>query len=434
MGDQKMSETAKNKLHYAWFILGVCIVINMVVHASVMSVSNLYIVPMYNDLQVPRTLLSLQSIAIMITSVISAPFWGKMYKTKDARLLLPVCIAGTALTTIGRSFCPNIWAILVLALVKGLFFTGSTLLPISLLLTVWFKKSRGLAVSIASIGASLGGVILSPLVESWISGYGWRMADRIVGALMLLICVPVVALVIRNRPKDLSLLPYGATPADVQAAAAGQKKAGDANEFGMNIAEARKTPQFYLLLLSIFCMTIATGAALQMPTYLADIGYDTSVAAKAVSGYMAIAIVGKLLIGRITDKKGVLFGTIYSCGVAIIAFVCFILAGNPAGFYSMILFYGLAAGITAVMPALLTSRIFGNKDYGPIYGMVVSVNRFGGGIGTLLVSLLFDITGNYSIIWPVCTAAMVFCLIALVSSIKMSDRQMKAPVSAEQTA
>lgn len=417
-----MSETVKKKLHYAWFILGVCILINIVVHAPVISVSNLYIVPMYNDLQVPRTLLSLQSIAMMITSVISAPIWGKLYKTKGARKVLPLCIAGTALCTIGRSFMPNIWAILVLAFLKGFFFTGSTLLPISILLTIWFQKSRGLAISIASIGSSVGGVIFSPLTESWISNYGWRVSDRISGAIMLIVCVPVVYLIVRSFPKDIGLRPYGMAE---NASAAQQKKTEDSS-FGMTVSEAKKSPQLYLLLASIFFMTIATGAALQMPTYLADIGYSTAVAAKAVSGYMAIGILGKILIGTICDKKGVKFGTIYSCGVGIAAFACFILAGSKPGFFGMIVFYGLACGITAVMPALLTSRIFGTRDYGPIYGWVVSINRFGGGIGTLLVSLLFDITGNYSIIWPVCTAAMVFCLIALVSAIAMSDKKLKA--------
>lgn len=418
-----MSETVKKKLHYAWFILGVCVLINIIVHAPVMSVSNLYIVPMYNDLKVPRTLLSLQSIAMVITSVISAPIWGKLYKTKGARKILPLCIAGTALCTIGRSFMPNIWAILCLAFVKGFFFTGSTLLPISILLTIWFTKSRGLAISIASIGSSVGGVIFSPLTESWISNYGWRVSDRIVGGIMLVICVPLVYLIVRSFPKDIGLRPYGVAE-NTNKEATKEKKQEEV--YGMTVSEAKKSPQLYLLLTSIFFMTIATGAALQMPTYLADIGYGTAIAAKAVSGYMAIGIVGKILIGTICDKKGVKFGTIYSCGVGILAFVCFIIAGSRIGFLGMIVFYGLACGITAVMPALLTSRIFGTKDYGPIYGWVVSINRFGGGIGTLLVSLLFDITGNYSIIWPVCTAAMIFCLIALVSAISMSDKKMKA--------
>lgn len=421
-----MSEQSKKKLHYAWFILGVCVVINMIVQASVMSVSNLYIVPMYNELQVPRTLLSMQSICITITSVLSAPFWGKIYKTKDARKLLPLCVAGTALCTIGRSFCPNIWVILAVALAKGFFFTGSTLLPISLLLTVWFKKSRGLAVSIATIGTSIGGVILSPLVESWISGYGWRVSDRIVGALILIICVPVIFAIVRNRPKDLGLLPYGATPEDAANAAASGKQNRESEAYGMSVAEAKKSPQLYLLLAAVFCMTIAFGAALQMATYLTDIGYDTSVAAKAISGYSAVAIFGKLIMGRVADKKGVKFGTIYSCGVSIIAFICFILAGNTVGFFGMIVFYGLANGITAVMPTLLTSRIFGKKDYSAIFGWVVSVNRFGGAIGTLLVSFLFDLSGNYSIIWPVCVASMVFCLIALLGAMKMSDKKLQA--------
>ena len=80
----------------------------------------------------------------------------------------------------------------------------------------------------------------------------------------------------------------------------------------------------------------------------------------------------------------------------------------------MILFWGLGSGITSVLPALLTSKIFGNRDYGPIYGLVVSVNRFGGVIGTVLVSLLFDITGDYTIIWPMCVASMAVTLVAIL--------------------
>ena len=422
-----MSEATKKKLHYAWYILAVCVLINMIIHVSVMTIGNLYIVPIYNDLQIPRTLVSLQSIAMTIMAVVSAPFWGKIYKTKSIRHILPIAIGGTALCTILRSFMPNIWLMIALAFVKGFFFTGSTLLPISILLTIWFKKDRGLAVSIATIGTSIGGVFLSPLVESWISNYGWRVSDRIVGSIMFIVCVPLVALIVRSRPKDLQLLPYGMTLADVKVTVAGSATKNPSEETGMSFKEARKTPMFYLLLISVFCMTIAFGAALQIPAYLTDIGYGSAVAAKAVSTYSAVAIFGKLIIGRVTDKKSVLTGTIYTCVISILAFIFFILAKNPVALVGMIICYGLSNGITAVMPTLLTSRIFGKKDYGPIYGMVVSVNRFGGGVGTILVSILFDITGNYSIIWPVCTLAMVFCLVALVSSIKMSDKIIAKP-------
>lgn len=386
----------KKKVHYAWYILGVCILINVIVQALVMQISSLYIVPMYNDLQVPRSLLSLQSVCITVGAVLTAPYWGKLYKKHGARKLLPGCVAVTALCTIGRSLMPNIWGILVLAFIKGVFFTGSTLLPISILLTIWFKEKRGFAISVAAIGTSIGGVIFSPVVERLISTYGWRFSDRAMGLIMLVIVVPVTYLVVRSTPKDVGLRPYGAENAAANGANTSNRTQGaqkeEAQVTGMTAAEARRSPILYVFLLAIFCMTFATGAALQLPVYLTDIGYGSAVAAKVVSGYMAVGIFGKLILGHVTDRFGEKAATVYVCGVGILAFVGFIFAKNQVAFYMMIVAYGLASGITSIMPTLLTSKIFGNRDYGPIYGMVVSVNRFGGVVGTLLVSLLYDIT------------------------------------------
>lgn len=418
----------KKKVHYAWYILGVCILINVIVQALVMQISSLYIVPMYNDLQVPRSLLSLQSVCITVGAVLTAPYWGKLYKKHGARKLLPGCVAVTALCTIGRSLMPNIWGILVLAFIKGVFFTGSTLLPISILLTIWFKEKRGFAISVAAIGTSIGGVIFSPVVERLISTYGWRFSDRAMGLIMLVIVVPVTYLVVRSTPKDVGLRPYGAENAAANGANTSNRTQGaqkeEAQVTGMTAAEARRSPILYVFLLAIFCMTFATGAALQLPVYLTDIGYGSAVAAKVVSGYMAVGIFGKLILGHVTDRFGEKAATVYVCGVGILAFVGFIFAKNQVAFYMMIVAYGLASGITSIMSTLLTSKIFGNRDYGPIYGMVVSVNRFGGVVGTLLVSLLYDITKNYSIIWPACVISMAFTLVATLGCMKLSRKKL----------
>ena len=294
-------EKQTKKIHYAWYILACCFLINFIVQSIVMQLSNLYIVPMYNDLQVPRTLLSLQSICITVGAVVTAPYWGKLYKTKDARKLLPMAVSVVALCTIARSFCPSIWFILPLAFIKGVFFTGSTLLPISILLTMWFKERRGFAISFASIGTSAGGVVLSPVVSYLISDFGWRNSDRIVGIAMFIIVVPCLFLVVRSRPKDIGLQAYGAETS--QAAGIVKEKAKQAAEaVGMTAREARRSPILYFFLLAIFSLTLATGAALQIPTYLQDIGYSPAVAAKAVSAYSAIGILGRLFLGWFSDK------------------------------------------------------------------------------------------------------------------------------------
>lgn len=397
------------KLHYAWLILAACFLLNMTVHTMVMQVSSLYMVPMSEDLQVPRTLLSLQSVVMAVGAVVTAPFWGKLYKKHDARYVLALCTAVTALCTIGRSFMPNVAGILILAAVKGVSFTGNSVLPISILLTIWFRKKRGFAVSAASLGISAGTVLFTPVVERLISVYGWRMSDRIVGLIMLVVMIPCSLLIIRSNPAAKGTRPYGAEEGEAQVAAKGKPALT-----GMTFSEAKKSPILYLFLLAIFGMVFATGAALQIPAYLTDIGYGSAVAAKVVSAYSAVAIFGKLLLGSVIDRYGEKIGSVYICTAGILAFICFVLAENKMFLYGMILFWGLGSGITSVLPALLTSKIFGNRDYGPIYGLVVSVNRFGGVIGTVLVSLLFDITGDYTIIWPMCVASMAVTLVAIL--------------------
>ena len=413
-------ENKNSKIHYAWYILAACFLLNMTVHVMVMQIASLYMVPMAQDLGVPRTLLSLQSVVMSVGAVVTAPFWGKIYKQHNARNVLLLCTVMTALCTIGRSFMPNVWGILILAAVKGVFFTGNSVLPISILLTAWFRKKRGLAISIASLGISTGSVIFSPVVERIISTYGWRTSDQLIGALMLIVMVPCTLRII-GMPKTKGRLPYGMEDgAAAQAAGAPAQK--QAALTGMTFAEAKKSPLLYLFLLAVFGMVFATGAALQIPAYLTDIGYGSAVAARVVAAYSAVAIAGKLILGSVIDKFGEKTGSAYICIVGILAFICFVLAKNRIFLYGIILFWGLGSGITSVLPTLLTSKIFGNRDYGPIYGIVLSVNRFGGVIGTVLVSLLFDLTGDYTIIWPACVASMVLALAAIMICLNRSGK------------
>jgi len=411
------------KFHYAWLILAACFLLNMTVHVMVMQVGSLYVVPMYQDLQVPRTLLSLQSVMIAVGAVITAPIWGKIYKTRNASHVLALCTLMTGLCTIARGFMPNIIGILLVAAVKGVFFAGNSVLPISILLTSWFQKKRGFAISVASLGISVGTVIFSPIVESLISNYGWRMADKMVGLLMLVVMVPCALFIVRSNPKSKGLEPYGAGEVDVKAQGKPQDKAALT---GMTMAEARKSPILYIFLIAVFGMTFATGAALQLPAYLADIGFDTAVAARVVSAYSAVAIFGKLFLGVVIDRFGEKKGTIYICVVNVLAFVCFIMASNRVFLYGLIVLWGLASGITSVLPTLLTSKIFGKKDYGPIYGTVVSVNRFGGVVGNVLVAFLFDLTHDYTIIWPLCAISMALTLAAILFCLKSAEKRAQA--------
>lgn len=409
------------KLFYGWWILLVCILINVTTHVLNFQMGALYLKPIVTQFGIARSLFSLQSVVMVISSVISAPILGKMYKKYDTRVVLGLCTLVTGLQFLGKSAAPNIYVLLVLSFINGVSLTGSTALPISILLTSWFVKKRGLVISIASVGISLGGVVFSPIVERMISTYGWRVSYGVSG-LIILATLPVILAVIRKSPSEKGLKPLGAGEAIAV------KTKGSADGFTMK--EAAASPILYIFLIGIFCMTICTGASLQLAAYLTDIGYSGATAAKVMSSYMAVGIVSKLVLGQLIDKWGEKKAAMTVCSIGAASYLCLLGARNPVMLCLVILFYGVSTSITSVLPSLVTSRIFGTKDYSQIYGTVLSINRLGGAVGTFVLSLMFDLTGNYNVVWPGCAILMMISLLSILYCLRQAAlRKEKAQLS-----
>lgn len=404
----------EQKIFYGWWILLVCILINVTTHVLNFQMGALYLKPIVAQFGISRSLFSLQSVVMVISSVISAPILGKMYKKYDTRLVLGLCTLVTGLQFLGKAAAPNIYVLLVLSFINGVSLTGSTALPISTLLTSWFVKKRGLAISIASVGISLGGVMFSPIVEKLISTYGWRVSYGVSG-LIILATLPFILAVIRKSPSEKGLKPLGAG----EAVAAKAKGSAD----GFTMKEASSSPILYVFLFGIFCLTICTGASLQLAAYLTDIGYSSSTAAKVMSSYMAVGIVSKLVLGQLIDKWGEKKAAVTVCTIGAASYLCLVGAKNPVMLGLVVLFYGVSTSITSVLPSLITSRIFGTKDYAQIYGTVLSINRLGGAVGTFVLSLLFDLTGNYHIVWPGCALLMLTALISMLYCLKQAEKR-----------
>ena len=82
-------------------------------------------------------------------------------------------------------------------------------MPVSMMITAWFTKRRGLAMSITLAGIGLGGSILAPLVNQFILNYGWRTAYQYTGFIIILIACPVVFFILRPTPESMGLKAYG---------------------------------------------------------------------------------------------------------------------------------------------------------------------------------------------------------------------------------
>jgi len=128
-------------------------------------------------------------------------------------LMMSVCFALMSIAT-------SLWqlgALFGVGVAIGVAMLGP--LPATAVVAKWFERKRGRALGIAAIGPMAGGLTLAPLVGMLVDSVGWRATLRWF-SVGVLVVIPFVWAVIRNRPEDVSQLPDGEPAVDPEAGTA----------------------------------------------------------------------------------------------------------------------------------------------------------------------------------------------------------------------
>ncbi|MDR0389422.1 MAG: MFS transporter [Spirochaetaceae bacterium] len=407
-------EKGSKSIHYAWWIMAIGFVLYFFVQAFTNQVPGLFTKPISAEFNVPRSVFLLHNVFMNLAGFLAAPLWGRLYKKYNFQRLLAFCIVMTAVGFFFRSISTNIYMVIASGFFRGVFFIGTTILPMGLLVASWFEKKRGFATSMITVAASLGGVVFNPLIQTLISSSGWRVADRLSGILVAAMA-PLVLLFVRSDPEKKGLKPYGYTGAESAAV--------EVPKTGLTAAEARKTPSLYFLLFASFSSTFVAGAMMQLSPYLTDSGYDPLFAASAISILGVFSIIGRPLMGMLHDKAkpGTAAAIIFVSAAA--GFLCLNFPLNKFLLGAAIVIWGFNSGISLIMPPLWTMEVFGAKDYAVIFSLVVAINRFGSLAGGYLIGLLHDLTGSNNLIWPICSAMMLISLAGMIYSFRASNKR-----------
>ena len=132
-----------------------------------------------------------------------------------------------------------------------------------------------------------------------------------------------------------------------------------------------------------------------VPAFLTDVGHSPAFAANIVALFMGVLVLGKIVLGSIFDRFGPRVGVIFI--FTIFAVAAFILTGATVAAIAIIfgLVFGFANAIMTIPPPLLTAEMFGQRNYGVIYGVMSICYTLGSGIGMPLSGTIFDKTGSY---------------------------------------
>lgn len=400
----------EKKFFYGWFIVISCVLIMALEYAPLVSCASLFITPITEDLGFARSAYTLASSISTLIMIVLAPFVGKLMSKKCMHKVLVVCVAGVSITYGLYSTAKSLPMFYLIAVFVGIFAAGSTMLPVSIVITNWFQKQRGLAMSIAMAGSGIGGALLSPVIANLITKYGWRHTYVVLAVMMFVVLVPVTALIIRQKPEDKGLVPYG-----YGEQASSTKKTVE-KEWNVSLKELRHTSIFWTFIVGIALISVTGSIISHIPSAITDAGFSAAKAATITSIYLAVAVPGKLVLGHVFDRYGAKAGILFGNGMFICSGVALLFIKAEPMLYVMAVLFGFGTCIGTVSGSVLTSKLFGTEHYAETYGIVSVFVNAGFAVGVPLIAAVYDVTGSYNTAWIIVIVLAVLMTVLLLNS------------------
>ena len=381
--------------HYAWVVAGVTFCV-LLVGALVRSTPGVLIVPLKEEFGWSTATISAAVALNILLYGLVGPFAVAVMERFGLRrtvcFALALLACGAGLTV----FMRTAWQLMVLwGVMVGL---GSGMIAMVLGATVaarWFAKNRGLVVGVLTASSATGQLLFLPLLAKAAVDVGWRATSLAVACASLLL-VPAVALLMRNRPVDLGVPPYGGAsiePAPVYAV-----------NPAVRALRALKTGlasrDFWLLAGSFFVCGASTSGLIG--THLIPACIDHGIPEVRAAGVLALMgicdLIGTTASGWLTDRfdsRKLLFWYYGLRGLSLM----YLPFSFDMSFYGLTLFavfYGLD-WIATVPPTLrLAENAFGKENAAVMFGWIVAAHQIGGAAAAWGAGYIRTTTGTYA--------------------------------------
>src|SRR5580693_7125851 len=192
------------KLHYAWVVAAVTFVV-LLLTAGVRATPGILIVPLENEFHWARSTISFAVGVNLLLYGLIGPFAAALIDRFGARRTMAVALAVTAAGVALTPAMRQSWQLILLWGVVGNFLAA-------FIAARWFRVRQGLVVGVLTAANAAGQLIFLPTMAGLATSAGWRVMSLLLAASVAAF-VPLIALLMRDRPEDLGLAPYGASHA-----------------------------------------------------------------------------------------------------------------------------------------------------------------------------------------------------------------------------
>jgi len=398
----------KFPFHYGWVIVAIAF-ITMIAAAGVRSTAGVLIVPLEEAFGWDRATISAAIGLNLFLYGLSGPFVAALmdrFGTRKMLLLaLTLLAAGTGITGIMQ----QPWQFgLLWGVVIGL---GSGMI-LSVLGAVvanrWFVARRGVVVGILTASGATGQLVFLPLLAHLVDAIGWQAAVWTVASVSALL-IPVVGLLMRDKPSDIGLTAYGATGEEPVQTSRENPLAAAWNGLMLGV----RSRDFWLLAGSFFiCGLTTTGL---IATHLIPASMEHGIPEVMAASMLALIglfdIVGTLVSGWLSDRynnRWLLFWYYGLRGLSLLL-LPYALGSSSFSLILFIVFYGLDWVATVPPTVRLAADLFGREKAGIIYGWIGAAHQVGAAVAAFGAGLMHTWLGTYHLTFIL---AGLFCLVA----------------------
>ena len=425
-------------IFYGWWIVAISMIIDAMKHGTFNRGISFYVLPVSKELGVGVAAIAFAEMLGRLVGGLLGPLAG--YCTDrfgpQAMLIFGGVTSGLGFVLLAFSHNYFYFIVVFVGLLSLGFRTGYNNATIPAL-NQWFRRRRALAMSVASTGNGLGGLVLAPIVGVLVLALGWQNAAIVSGIAIIAVVVPL-SLLVRRSPESMGLLPDGAPNQSVQAqrAAAGSHSGGSSprptsptsavssvrrpwSETDFTAREAMRTTSYWLLVLAVGLRnTVHSGMSFLLVPVLVWF-LEGGGRSEGDSQAIAVPLVGALSLGTIVfnplvgwagdnwSKLKLSSIAMVSGAVAIVA-----LMNHSGHLWQVSVFVVLLAFSESANPLAwaIMGDFFGRRSFATLRGWQHLPDQLMSMSTPVWMGLIFDQTGSYK--WALIPLVVIYGLSA----------------------
>jgi sugar phosphate permease len=424
ISDRLSAALARHNIHYAWVMVAVTFVTTLI-SAGTVGAPGVFIVPLQQEFGWTTAEISSALSIRFILFGLMAPFAAALlnrYGLRNMSLSALLIVVSALVISLGMT---KVWQLMLLwGVVIGIG-TGMTALVLGATIAArWFSARRGLVVGILTAAVATGQLVFLPLLAAMTERFGWRLALGVV-CVMLVIAAFAVLLLMRDRPSDVGLRPFGDEGTEPMPAPPPSTAPIMAAALG-TLRDCSKTSVFWVLFATFFICGASTNGLVQVhliPMCL-DFGIPQVQAAGLLAAMGVFDFFGTIVSGWLSDRydnRWLLFWYYGLRGLSLL-----LLPFTDFSFYGLSLFamfYGLDWIATVPPTVRLTTQRFGPERANLVFGWIFAGHQLGAGAAAFGAGLSRTVLDTYL---PAFFAAGALCVVAALITLTIARPPKKA--------